>query len=117
VRLPLEQLAMPLPQRGETLPHLRLGAAQLASGEPESRDAAAPTLVLGAAGLLATNRGLLDRDAMAGKAASGRKPLTRRALDAITSKWFGGGATAQAPAQHRDSDEPAAGERRSRIEW
>jgi len=83
-------------------------------------DDAVPALMLGAAGLVASNRGgLLDRDAMAGETAKARQPLTRRALDAITRKWFGGAAAQapQAPAEHRDSDKPAPAARPSRIEW
>jgi len=94
-------------------------AVRVELGSDEHAEAA-PVLALGAAGLLASNRGLLDRDAMAGTAANGKRPLTRRALDAITRKWFGGSAAqvpAQAPAEHRDSDRPAPGARQSRIEW
>ena len=78
------------------------------------------SIAAGAAGLMAAHglrgKSLLDRNAMAGTGAqkAGMQPLARKALDAITRKWFGGGS--QDVAQRGEiGDSPRP--QRSRIEW
>jgi hypothetical protein len=95
---------------------------QAVRDEEPARDGA--SIAAGAAGLVAAHglptgrRQLLDREAMAGAGASNTKPLARKALDAITGKWFGKAASSQHAAERRDLAEPEVRRgRRSRIEW
>ena len=55
--------------------------------------------------------GLLDRNAMAGKGAA--VSLGRKALDAVTRKWFENGAKAQVVVEQQT--EPGSGDRQGEL--
>jgi hypothetical protein len=89
-------------------------AVAASAGRKDESVQANVSITAGAAGLVA-GRQLLDRGAMAGAVSRPKaRTLARKALDAVTHKWFGGASSETVERGEVDDTRRA---RRSRIEW